>query len=170
MDATSNSLTQSPITLMDGSSTTLGDFSGRVVLVVNVASRCGFTPQYTALEQLYETYKDRGFTVLGFPSNQFLQELSSDEKVAEFCSTNYGVTFPMSQRVKVNGKKAHPVFTALHDVADTKGEDGKVKWNFEKFLILPNGEVHRFRSSTVPDDPQIVSLIEANLESAGATA
>lgn len=163
MDATGNTLTQFPITLMDGSTTSLGDFSGQVVLVVNVASRCGFTPQYAALEQLYETYKDRGFTVIGFPSNQFLQELSSDEKVTEFCSTNYGVTFPMSTRVKVNGKNAHPLFTALHDAKDTEGKDGKVKWNFEKFLILPNGEVHRFRSATVPDDPQIVSLIEANL-------
>lgn len=163
MDATGNSLTQFPITLMDGSTTSLGDFAGQVVLVVNVASRCGFTPQYAGLEKLYESYKDLGFAVLGFPSNQFLQELSSDEKVAEFCSTNYGVTFPMSQRVKVNGKHAHPLFTALHNAKDSEGSDGKVKWNFEKFLILPTGEVHRFRSKVEPEAPEIVELIEANL-------
>lgn len=163
MDATGSSLTQIPITLMDGSTTSLGDFPDQVIMAVNVASRCGFTPQYAALEHLYETYKDRGFTVVGFPSNQFLQELSSDEKVAEFCSMNYGVTFPMSQRVKVNGKNAHPLFTAFHVAKDPEGKDGKVKWNFEKFLILPSGEIHRFRSATVPDDPQIISVIEANL-------
>ncbi|XBH21354.1 glutathione peroxidase [Jonesiaceae bacterium BS-20] len=164
MDATGNSLTQFPITLMDGSTTSLGDFAGQVVLVVNVASRCGFTPQYAGLERLYETYKDRGFAVIGFPSNQFLQELSSDEKVAEFCSTNYGVTFPMSTRVKVNGKNAHPLFTALHEVADEDGDSGKVKWNFEKFLILPGGQIHRFRSKVEPEAPEVIDLIESHIQ------
>lgn len=152
-----------PITLMDGTTTTLNDLSTGATLVVNVASRCGFTPQYGALEQLHQTYGERGLTVVGFPTNQFLQELGSDEKVAEFCSLNYGVTFPMSTRVKVNGKDAHPLFNELHSAKDTQGKDGKVKWNFEKFLILPGGEVHRFRSKVKPDDPAIVGLIEANL-------
>lgn len=154
-----------PITLMDGSTTTLNDLSAQVTLVVNVASRCGFTPQYGALEQLHQTYGKRGLTVVGFPTNQFLQELGSDEKVAEFCSMTYGVTFPMSTRVKVNGKDAHPLFNELHSAKDTDGKDGKVKWNFEKFLILPSGELHRFRSKVKPDDPTIVDLIEANLVS-----
>lgn len=154
-----------PITLMDGSTTTLSGLSSGVTLVVNVASRCGFTPQYGALEELHQTYGERGLTVVGFPTNQFLQELGSDEKVAEFCSLNYGVTFPMSTRVKVNGKDAHPLFNELHCAEDSQGKDGKVKWNFEKFLILPGGEVHRFRSKVKPDDPEIVNLIEANLVS-----
>lgn len=163
MDTNLAALSDLPFELMDGSTASLKDFAGQVVLVVNVASKCGFTPQYAALEQMYETYKDRGFTVIGFPSNQFLQELSNDEKVAEFCSLNYGVTFPMSLRVRVNGKKAHPLFAALHNAKDPAGESGKVKWNFEKFLILPNGQVHRFRSSTMPNAPEITALIEQNL-------
>ena len=163
MDATGNTLTQFPITLMDGSTTSLGDFSGQVVLVVNVASRCGFTPQYAALEQLYETYKDRGFTVIGFPSNQFLQELGSNEAIEEFCSTTYGVSFPVFDRVRVNGRNEHPLYTELKKTKDAAGKSGRVSWNFEKFLILPSGETMRFRPRTLPDDPAIINAIEDNL-------
>ncbi len=156
-------LTDIQLTTIDGEVTSLDTYRDKVLLVVNVASRCGFTPQYEALERLQKTYGDRGFTVLGFPTNQFLQELGSEDAIKEYCSTTWGVTFPMFERVKVNGKKAHPLFAELTKTEDASGDAGKVKWNFEKFLVLPSGEVHRFRTKTEPDDPAIVSLIEANL-------
>lgn len=152
-----------PLTMLDGRATTFGEFADNVVLVVNVASRCGFTPQYEQLEQLQKRYAGRGFTVLGMPSNQFLQELSSEAKIAEYCSTTWGVTFPMTEKVKVNGGKRHPLYAELVQAKDGVGLAGPVAWNFEKFLVLPNGEIHRFRSTTAPDDEAIVSLIEANL-------
>jgi glutathione peroxidase len=152
-----------PLTMIDGRATTFSEFAGRVVLVVNVASRCGLAPQYAALEQLQKTYGDRGFTVLGVPSNQFLQELSSEEKIAQYCSTTWGVTFPMTEKVKVNGKKRHPLYAQLVETPDSHGLAGPVAWNFEKFLVLPSGEVHRFRPNVQPDAPEIVELIEANL-------
>jgi glutathione peroxidase len=148
---------------MDGSATSLTEHKDHVVLVVNVASRCGLAPQYAALEALQRRYGDRGFTVLAFPSNQFFQELSTDEKVAEFCSDTYGVTFPVLARVKVNGRHTHPLFNELKKTADADGHRGRVRWNFEKFLVLPGGEVRRFAPRTVPDDPAIVGLIEAHL-------
>lgn len=152
-----------PLTMIDGRATTFSEFAGRVVLVVNVASRCGLAPQYAVLEQLQKTYGDRGFTVLGVPSNQFLQELSSEEKIAQYCSTTWGVTFPMTEKVKVNGKKRHPLYAQLVETPDSHGLAGPVAWNFEKFLVLPSGEVHRFRPNVQPDAPEIVELIEANL-------
>lgn len=152
-----------PLTRIDGSTTTFDEFADNVVLVVNVASRCGFTPQYEQLEQLQERYGARGFTVLGFPSNQFLQELKENDDIAEYCSLTWGVTFPMFEKTKLNGKNAHPLFSALTEAKDDSGKAGKVKWNFEKFLVLPTGEVHRYRSTVKPDAPEIVSLIEANL-------
>ncbi len=152
-----------PLTMIDGRATTFSEFAGRVVLVVNVASRCGLAPQYAALEQLQKTYGDRGFTVLGVPSNQFLQELSSEEKIAQYCSTTWGVTFPMTEKVKVNGKKRHPLYAQLVETPDSHGLAGPVAWNFEKFLVLPSGEVHRFRPNVQPDAPEIVELIEAKL-------
>lgn len=158
-------LTDAPLTMIDGRETTFAEFSGRVVLVVNVASRCGLAPQYEALERLQKTYGDRGFTVLGVPSNQFLQELSSEDKIAEYCSTTWGVTFPMTEKVKVNGKKRHPLYAELVETTDGHGLAGPITWNFEKFLVLPNGEVHRFRPNIVPDAPEIISVIEANLPS-----
>lgn len=109
------------------------------------------------------TYGDRGFTVLGFPSNQFLQELGSSEAIGEFCSTTYGVTFPMFEKVKVNGHSQHPLYAKLTKTADADGKAGKVKWNFEKFVVTPAGEVHRFRPTVQPDAPEIVALIEASL-------
>jgi glutathione peroxidase len=152
-----------PLTLLDGSPTNLNAFAGKVLLIVNVASRCGLSPQYEQLEALQKTYEDRGFTVLGFPSNQFFQELKSSDDIAEYCSMTWGVTFPMFEKVKVNGKTRHPLYAELTKAKDDDGKAGNVKWNFEKFLVLPNGEIHRFRPPVKPDDPSIVTLIEANL-------
>jgi glutathione peroxidase len=151
------------LTRIDGTPERLSDYDGKVLLVVNVASRCGFSPQYEQLEELQRTYANHGFTVLGFPSNQFAQELKSGEAIEEYCSTTWGVTFPMFEKTRVNGRSMHPLFAALHEAKDPAGRSGKVKWNFEKFLILPNGDMHRFRSATVPDDPAIVELIESAL-------
>lgn len=160
---TMTALASTPLTLLDGRVTTFGEFADKVVLVVNVASRCGLAPQYAGLEQLQKTYGDRGFTVIGLPSNQFLQELSSEEKIAEYCSTTWGVTFPMTEKVKVNGRNRHPLYASLVETKDAHGLAGPVTWNFEKFLVLPTGEVHRFRPNVKPDAPEIVALIEANL-------
>ncbi|MGA0883351.1 MAG: glutathione peroxidase [Candidatus Nanopelagicales bacterium] len=156
-------INEAPLTMIDGRETTFGEFKDKVVMVVNVASRCGLSPQYEALEELHKKYKDKGFTVLGLPSNQFLQELSSEEKISEYCSTTWGVTFPMTEKVKVNGKGAHPLYQELTSHKDVKGKSGRIRWNFEKFVILPRGEVHRFSPTTNPDDPEIVNLIESNL-------
>jgi glutathione peroxidase len=156
-------LTDVPLTTIDGKTTSLSDYTGKVLLVVNVASRCGFAPQYGKLEELQKKYGDRGFAVLGFPSNQFLQELGTEDAIKQYCSTTWGVTFPMFEKVKVNGKNAAPLYQELTQYPDDKGKAGKVRWNFEKFLILPSGEVHRFRTPVEPDAPAIVALIEANL-------
>lgn len=156
-------LDEIPVTLIDGRETTFGEWSGQVRLVVNVASRCGLTSQYGALEELQKRYSDRGFTVLGFPSNQFLQEFGGEDKIAEYCSMTWGVTFPMTSKVKVNGRDQHPLYTELTEVPDAEGKAGKVKWNFEKFLVLPDDTVHRFRPTTVPDAPEVVELIEKSL-------
>ncbi len=156
-------ISEIPLTTIDGETTSLAEYEGKVLLIVNVASRCGLAPQYEALEQLQKTYGDRGFSVLGFPSNQFLQELGSEDAIKEYCSMTWGVTFPMFEKVKLNGKNAHPLYKELTKAEDEKGKAGKVKWNFEKFVITPNGEVHRFRPDVVPDAPQIVSLIEESL-------
>lgn len=153
-----------PLTTIDGERTSLAEYQDRVALVVNVASRCGLTPQYEALEHLQRTYGDRGFTVLGFPSNQFRQELGSEEEIKEYCSMTWGVTFPMFERVQVNGRSQHPLYAELTKVPDAKGDAGRIKWNFEKFLVLPSDEVLRFRPTTVPDDPEIISAVEAALD------
>jgi glutathione peroxidase len=152
-----------PLTTIDGASTSLADLGDKVYLIVNVASRCGFAPQYKKLEELQKTYEKRGFSVLGFPSNQFLQELSTDVAIKEYCSTTWGVTFPMFEKTRVNGKNAHPLYAELTKAPDSAGKAGKVKWNFEKFVITREGEVHRFRPTTQPDAPEIVTLIEASL-------
>jgi len=153
-----------PLVTIDGESTSLAQFADKVKLIVNVASRCGLTPQYKKLEELQRTtYGDRGFTVLGFPSNQFLQELSSTEAIKEFCSTTYSVTFPMFEKVRVNGRNQHPLYAELTQTPDAEGKAGKVKWNFEKFVVTPDGAVYRFRPKVQPDAPEIVDLIEASL-------
>lgn len=156
-------LNSTELTMLDGRKTTFNEFAGKIVLVVNVASRCGLAPQYEALEELQKKYGSRGFTVLGFPSNQFLQELGSSEAISDYCSTTWGVTFPMTEKVKVNGRSQHPIYAQLTKSKDESGKSGRVLWNFEKFLILPDGKVHRFRPTTKPDDPEIIRLIEANL-------
>jgi glutathione peroxidase len=156
-------LAEIPITTLKGGTTTFGEYADKVVLVVNVASRCGLAPQYEQLEALQKTYGDRGFTVLGFPSNQFLQELGSAEAIEEYCSATWGVTFPMSEKVKVNGRGAHPLYQELKKTPDATGKAGRVIWNFEKFLVTPSGEVKRFRPTTKPDAPEIVEAIEAAL-------
>jgi len=161
--ATAIDIRNIPFTTADGKEATLADFDGQVLLIVNVASRCGLAPQYEQLEQLKKTYGPRGFDVLAFPSNQFLQELSKMDDILEYCSTTWGVTFPVFDKVRVNGKKAAPLYKELKKVADADDNAGRVEWNFEKFLVLPNGEVARFRPKMKPDDAQIVSLIEANL-------
>ena len=157
------SLSEIDLTMLDGRKTSFSEFAGKVVLIVNVASRCGLSPQYETLEKLQKKYGDRGFTVLGFPSNQFLQELSSSDAISEYCSTTWGITFPMTEKVKVNGRSQHPIYSQLTKSKDESGKSGRVLWNFEKFLVLPNGQVHRFRPTTKPDDPEIIRLIEANL-------
>lgn len=149
-----------PFTTLDGKETTIGGLGGSVRLIANVASRCGFTPQYAALERLWETYRDRGLVVIGFPTNQFLQELGSEDAIAEFCQVNYGVTFPMAAKVKVNGRGRHPLFDQLTAVPDADGKAGRVAWNFEKWLVAADGTAHRFRSRTEPDAPEVVRLIE----------
>ncbi len=150
-----------PVTTLTGEDTTFGALTqGRVALVVNVASRCGLTPQYAQLEALQRELGDRGFTVLGFPSNQFLQELGSESDIAEYCSLTWGVTFPMSEKVRVNGKKAHPLFVELKQTPDAEGKAGRVSWNFEKFLVSPDGQVKRFRPRTEPQDAVVVQAIE----------
>jgi glutathione peroxidase len=151
------------LTMLNGEKANFSDFADKVVLVVNVASRCGLSPQYEALEAMHKKYSARGFTVLGMPSNQFLQELSKSEKIAEYCSTTWGVTFPMTEKVKVNGKNAHDLYKELTKTKDSVGLAGPVAWNFEKFLVLPNGTIHRFRPTVKPDSPEIIALIEANL-------
>lgn len=157
------SLMDIPFHTIDGQETSLAAFRGKVILIVNVASRCGLAPQYEKLERLQETYGDRGFTVVGFPSNQFLQELSTTDAIKEYCSTTWGVTFPMMEKVRLNGRSAHPLYSELTTHPDALGKAGKVKWNFEKFVVTPDGAVHRFRPTVEPDAPEIVGLIEESL-------
>lgn len=154
-----------PVTALDGGPADLHDHEDKVALVVNVASKCGLTPQYTALERLHEEYGDRGFTVLGFPSNQFGgQEPGSSEEIAEFCSATYGVTFPMFAKIDVNGDDRDALYTDLTTTADSEGHTGDIRWNFEKFLVAPGGEVvARFGPMTEPDAPEVVAAIEAAL-------
>ena len=154
------------LTTIDGRTTTFAEYAGPVTLVVNVASRCGFTRQYAALEALHRTYGARGLTVMGFPTHQFLQEPGSDEDIQQFCSTTFGVTFPLFAKTKVKGRDRHPLFAELTKARDTVGLAGSVRWNFEKFLVTSDGAVHRFRSTTEPDDPAVVALIEQSLAAA----
>ncbi len=153
------------VTALDGGPADLHDFEGKAALVVNVASKCGLTPQYEGLERLHEQYADQGFTVLGFPCNQFMgQEPGSSSEIAEFCSTTYGVTFPMFEKIDVNGEDRHPVYAELTRTADAEGHDGDIRWNFEKFLVAPGGEVvARFGPQTEPDAPEVVEAIQTVL-------
>lgn len=150
---------------LDGAPLDLGAYRGTAMLVVNVASKCGLTPQYTGLEQLQERFADRGFTVLGVPCNQFgEQEPGNPEEIQTFCATTYGISFPMTEKVEVNGPGRHPLFADLAAVPDADGEAGDVQWNFEKFLVSPAGEVcRRFRPGVEPESPEVVEAIEAAL-------
>lgn len=158
------SLNEIEVTMLDGKETTFANVAKKVTLVVNVASRCGLSPQYETLEAMQKKYGAKGFTVIGVPSNQFFQELKSSDDISNYCSTTWGVTFPMTEKAKLNGKSAHPLYKELTKTEDADGNAGNVKWNFEKFLVLANGEVHRFRPTTKPDAPEIISLIESNLK------
>ena len=155
-----------PLTTLDGAPRSLADYLGQVVLVVNVASKCGFTPQYAGLEALYQRYKDQGFTVLGFPCNQFLfQEPGGPDSITA-CSTSYGVTFPIFEKVAVRGRNQHPLYAELVKSRTAEGKGGGVKWNFEKFLIGRDGEVvGRFRSKVEPLDASLTSAVERALAS-----
>jgi glutathione peroxidase len=162
---TQTPLTNIALTTLDGRPTTLAELADGAVLVVNVASKCGLTPQYTALEQLAKDYGERGLTVIGVPCNQFMgQEPGTAEEIETFCSTNYGVTFPLLAKSDVNGPGRHPLYAELTNSPDGSGEAGDVQWNFEKFLLAPGGEVvNRFRPRTVPDAPEVIAAIEAVL-------
>ena len=159
------SLYDQPINTLRGEPSSLKDHEGKALLVVNVASKCGLTPQYEQLEWLQQQYEERGFSVLGFPCNQFLgQEPGSAEEIETFCSTTYGVTFPMFEKVEVNGDNRHPIYAELTQAADGEGYTGDIRWNFEKFLISPTGEVvARFSPMVKPDDAAVVEAIEASL-------
>jgi glutathione peroxidase len=148
---------------LDGEPSSLADFKGKAALLVNVASKCGLTPQYEGLEAMYEELEPRGFTILGFPCNQFMgQEPGTSEEIAEFCSVSYGVTFPLFEKIEVNGDEQHPLYAELTKVADTEnGHTGDIRWNFEKFVLSPDGEiVARFNPTVAPDAPQLVEAIE----------
>ena len=156
------SILDAPIGRLDGSDATLGEITrGRPALLVNVASKCGLTPQYTALEQLHEQYADRGFTVVGVPCNQFGgQEPGSSEEIAEFCSATYGVTFPMTEKVEVNGEGRHELYRELVTTPNEEGEAGDITWNFEKFLIARDGAViARFSPTVTPDDVRVIDAV-----------
>ncbi|MFM9377681.1 glutathione peroxidase [Gordonia sp. VNK21] len=161
---TNGSIKDIPVQALDGSALSLADFSGPL-LIVNVASKCGLTPQYTQLEELAQTYGPRGLTVIGMPCNQFMgQEPGTAEEIATFCSTSYGVTFPLLAKADVKGDDQHPLYAALTQTPDADGEAGDVQWNFEKFLVGKNGDVlARFRPKTVPDAPEVTAAVEAAL-------
>ncbi|BCL21120.1 glutathione peroxidase [Streptomyces tuirus] len=150
---------------LQGGPADLSQYAGKAVLVVNVASKCGLTPQYTGLEKLHEQYAGRGFSVLGVPCNQFLgQEPGSADEIAEFCSATYGVTFPLTEKVEVNGEGRHPLYDRLTGFADAEGHSGDIRWNFEKFLIGRDGRVvARFSPQTEPDAAEVMAAIEAQL-------
>jgi glutathione peroxidase len=159
------SIFEQQINTLEGEPGDLSQHAGKATLVVNVASKCGLTPQYEGLQKLYEEYRDRGFTVIGFPCNQFMgQEPGTAAEIREFCDTTYHVTFPIMEKIDVNGAQQHPVYAELNQTADADGEAGDVKWNFEKFLVAPDGTVAaRFRPQVTPDDPALVAAVEANL-------
>ena len=154
-----------PVKTLNGQPASLAGLSGKTLLVVNVASECGLTPQYEGLEKLHERLRGRGFSVVGFPCNQFGgQEPGTAQEIGEFCSVNYGVTFPLFEKIEVNGPGRHPIYAELTAVPDAEGQAGDVQWNFEKFLVAPDGRIlARFRPQITPDDPALVAAIESAL-------
>jgi glutathione peroxidase len=161
------SLYDVPVAALDGTEGQLAKQQGNVTLVVNVASQCGLTPQYAGLQKLYERYGDQGFAVLGFPCNQFgAQEPGTSDEIKTFCETSYGVTFPMFEKIEVNGEGQHPLYQALKETADAEGHTGDIRWNFEKFLLSRDGEIiARFSPMVDPEAPELVSAIEKALAS-----
>jgi glutathione peroxidase len=158
------SILDAPIARLDGTPTTLGELTGgRPALLVNVASKCGLTPQYAGLEKLAEAYPQ--LAVVGFPCNQFMgQEPGTPEEIAEFCSATYGVTFPLTEKIEVNGDGRHPIYAELTQAADENGSAGDISWNFEKFVVSADGAVvQRFSPRTEPDDPRVIAAIESVL-------
>ncbi len=157
-----------PVNMLDGTPSSLADLDGKTLLIVNVASKCGLTPQYAGLEELHKRFSDRGFSVVGFPCNQFGgQEPGSADEIAEFCSTNYSVSFPLFEKIDVNGAGRHPIYAELTQAQDAEGEAGDIQWNFEKFLVGPDGTVlRRFRPMTTPEAEELVEAVEANLPAA----
>jgi glutathione peroxidase len=152
------------IARLDGTPSSLAEFDGHVTLLVNVASKCGLTPQYTGLEELQKTYSGRGFSVIGFPCNQFMgQEPGTAEEIQEFCSTTYGVSFPLFEKIDVNGDEQHPIYSELCATTDAEGHTGEIRWNFEKFLVGRDGTITRFGPLVTPEDPSLVAAIEAAL-------
>jgi glutathione peroxidase len=152
---------------LNGKPASLEDYKGKALLIVNVASKCGLTPQYEGLEKLHETLGPQGFEVLGFPCNQFLeQEPGTADEIQEFCQVNYGVEFPLFEKIEVNGENQHPLYAQLNATADAEGYTGDIRWNFEKFLVSPEGEVvGRFNPTVEPGDPALKEAIEAQLPS-----
>ena len=154
-----------PIHTLAGAATRLADFRGKALLLVNVASECGLTPQYTVLEALHEKLAPRGFSVIGFPCNQFGgQEPGTAEEIQTFCSTTYGVTFPLTEKIEVNGARRHPIFAELTRITDEAGRSGDIRWNFEKFVVSADGAtITRFSPRVAPDDPALIAAVEAGL-------
>jgi glutathione peroxidase len=154
-----------PVKTLKGEDASLQEHQDQAVLFVNVASKCGLTPQYEGLERLQQKYKDRGFTVIGVPCNQFMgQEPGTAEEIEEFCSTTYGVSFPLLEKTDVNGPEKHPLYDQLQQVADAEGHTGDIRWNFEKFLVAPGGgDIKRFPPQADPESPEVVSAIESVL-------
>ena len=158
------SIYDASISKLDGTAADLHEYEGKAVLIVNVASKCGLTPQYTGLEALQKQYGDRGFSVIGVPCNQFMgQEPGTATEIQTFCSTSYGVTFPLMEKVDVNGAGQHPLYTQLNAAPDGAGYTGDIRWNFEKFVIAPGGAITRFGPQVTPEDPALVAAIESAL-------
>ena len=154
-----------PIKTLDGKDAKLADYKGKALMLVNVASKCGLTPQYTTLEALQKKYGAQGFTVIGFPCNQFGgQEPGSAEEIQQFCSTTYGITFPMMEKIEVNGPGRHEIYKSLTPLKDPEGKDGDIRWNFEKFVVSADGtKITRFSPKTTPDDPAVIAAVEQAL-------
>jgi glutathione peroxidase len=159
------SIYDAPVETLEGEPASLADYKGKALLIVNVASQCGLTPQYSGLQELHQAYGDRGFEVLGFPCNQFgAQEPGTSDEIKTFCETSYGVSFPMFSKIDVNGDNRHPLYDELTQKEDSEGKAGDVVWNFEKFLVSPDGDVvQRFRPLVTPEDPALREAIEAQL-------
>jgi len=160
-----DSMWTAAIKTLRGKATQLANYKGKVLLLVNVASECGLTPQYAALEALQKKYEAKGFTVIGFPCNQFgAQEPGTADEIEHFCASNYGVTFPITEKIEVNGAGRHEIYKSLTAIADASGHTGDIRWNFEKFVVSADGtKVTRFSPKTTPDDPSVIAAIEASL-------